>query len=335
MQNIPFHIAYLLTQHECVIVPDLGAFIVSSLDKKNSSQKEFLAPPENSLEFNSKIAHDDGVLANFIAKKENCSYQDACTLIDQYVDQVLYSLAEGKKERIPWVGILYSENNKILFQPDRNLSCNAPKYGLTGFSMPHLQDHHPVNLPTMEKTKTFLVEENYKTVSAPNNRKFFYYACSVVLAIVAICLIPTPLNNGLFSPTVDNDSIYVQPSVQDTINIEEIGTEITTQIPEDSIAIPVETPVVHQPETTTQIKKEIKTYYYVIVASCPTKANADRSLSEFRSKGFENAAVIYSNNRYRIYTNRFENKEEAEKFIIQFRDDNPMYSTAWMLKQKD
>ena len=66
MQGISFHIAYLLTQHEYVIVPGLGAFVVSLPEKDKTSRWGILSPPVYSLEFDQELKHDDGLLANSI-----------------------------------------------------------------------------------------------------------------------------------------------------------------------------------------------------------------------------------------------------------------------------
>ena len=140
MQTVPFHIAYLLTQHECVIVPGLGAFVVSSSDKEKSGRWGILSPPENFLGFNPEMKHNDGLLVDSITKEKEFARKEANLLIDQYVNNVLHTLNEGNKVRIPGVGTLYSEDNNRLFHPDRTLSCNAFNYGLTGISLPYLKD---------------------------------------------------------------------------------------------------------------------------------------------------------------------------------------------------
>ena len=135
MQSIPFHITYLLMQHDCVIVPGLGAFTVSLSDKGKTGRWGILSLAENRLAFNSEITNNDDLLANSIAKEEKSSYSEAHLFIEKYVNDALQSLNEGKEVKIPWVGSLYLRDDKILFQPARTLSCNASNYGLTRFSM--------------------------------------------------------------------------------------------------------------------------------------------------------------------------------------------------------
>jgi len=325
MQNISFHIAYLLTRHECVIIPDLGAFVVSPSNRKITSRWEILSPPENFLGFNSEIKHNDGLLANSIVKEKKCSYKEANALIEQYVIQVLHSFDEGEKVNIPWVGSLYSKDNKILFQPGRTLSCNALNYGLTRFSLPYLQD-------IQKETVAFPQKNNKEVVWIPINRRIIAYAGSVAAAILAMCIIPTPLNDGHLDTASTKYASLLQFSKQSPV------VEETADAPESTIQLPIE-PVVMTTETATPIPETINQaettafHYYIIVASLPNQISAKKSMSEFQSKGFENAAIISTNGKHRIYTNSFENKAEAEKFLIQFRKDYPIYASAWLLKQ--
>ena len=140
VQSIPFHINYLLTQHDCVIVPGLGAFVISLSDKEITKRWGILSPSVFSLRFNSELKQSDGLLANSIAKEEKSSYPEAGLLIEKYVNDVLQSLNEGKEVKIQWVGSLYLRDDKILFHPARTLSCNASNYGLASISMPGVKE---------------------------------------------------------------------------------------------------------------------------------------------------------------------------------------------------
>ncbi|MCL1934142.1 MAG: SPOR domain-containing protein [Candidatus Azobacteroides sp.] len=290
MQTVPFHIAYLLTRHECVVVPGLGAFVVSSSDRETANRWGILSPPTRFLEFNPEIKHNDGLLADSITKEKEFAYKEANLLIAQYVNNILHTLDEGKKVRIPGVGTLYSEDNKPLFHPDKTLSCNALNYGLTGFSLPFLRDvkqqvkNHPEN-----------------KIWASIRRKFLLYLSAVIVIFIAICFIPTSLNTGYISP-------------------------VSTQYA-GLIRFLTRSPVVKEPN--------VNSYrYYVIIADSPDQLSAEKAAAEFQSQGFENATILLSDGKYRIYTNYFEDRTEAEQFLIRFQKDYPAHADAWILEQK-
>ena len=354
MQSIPFHIAYLLTRYECVIVPGLGAFVVSSSDIEKANQEGILLPPENFLGFNPEIKHNDGLLANSIIKEKKISYKEANLLITRFVINISHSLDAGKRVRIPGVGTLFSKDNKNLFHPDKILSCNSSNYGLVDFSLPCLKD-------LRRQTNIFTEKKNKEIVWIPISRKFIFYAGSVAAAFIAMCIIPTPLNNGLLSPTHTQYASFISLSKKNTVNKDtnvNVSKPEEFQTPADSFPMHPETntlpsEIINNPETTNipdilndsegiteqeviNNPAEAKTFhYYIIIASCPDQPSAKQSLAEFRSKGFKNASILFSDGRYRIYTNRFENKVEGEKFLIQFRKNYPEYSYSWLLKRKN
>ena len=290
MQNVPFYIAYLLTRHECVIIPGLGAFVVSSSNREKTNRWGILTPPENFLGFNSEITHNDGLLADAIAKENSLSYPEANAWIDQYVASISHSLNEGKKVQIPGVGTLYLKDNKHLFQPDRTLSCNAFNYGLTGFSLPYLKD-------IRQQANTLPQKKNKKVVEVSFRRKFIIYAGAIAAALIAMCIIPTPLNDGRCS-----SSEYVQYA-----SLVRFSTQNTAN------------------EETSALR------YYLVIALSPDQASAEKTLAELQSKGFENAALLSIDGKYLIYTYYFEDKAEAEKSLIQFKKNYPMYADAWLL----
>jgi len=323
--SVSFHIAYLLTQHECVIVPGFGAFVVSlSNREKTVGGKRALSPPQNFLGFNSEIKHNDGLLANSIAQEMNTSFREATLLIEQYVKDILQCLNDGKKVHIPWVGDLYLKDNKKIFQSDKILSCNASNYGLNGFLLPYVEDIQP-------ETSSDSEEKSKELIWIPISRKFIAYTGSIAAAILAMFIIPTPLNNDRLDSTHTQYASLINVSTQQTTpNANETKDVSETEIPTPETSPPskAETPL---PEVASPVRT-VTFHYYIIVASLPDQLSAKKDLAEFQSKGFKNAAILFSDKRYRIYTNRFENKAEAEKFLIKFREDYPEQTKAWVLK---
>jgi hypothetical protein len=80
----------------------------------------------------------------------------------------------------------------------------------------------------------------------------------------------------------------------------------------------------------TKIQKSSRRFF-IVVASLPNQKSAESALQSFKSRGFDNASVISSEGKHRIYINRFEDKSEAESFLNDFRKNNPAYSKSWLL----
>ena len=328
MKSVSFHIAYLLTRYECVIVPGLGAFVVSLSHREKTDGEKALAPPENFLGFNSEIIHNDGLLANSIAQEMSSSYREATSLIAQYVKDILLRLNEGEKVDIPWVGSLYLKDNKKIFQSEKSLSCNASNYGLDDISLPYVKDIQPETGNQPEKRD----KKDKEIIWIPVSRKLIIYAGSIAAAILAMCIIPTPLNNEYSNLKHTQYASIVNLPGQNTLDVVETEDVSATEIPTPEITSSPEiaTPL---PEVTNPAQTETDAlHYYIIIASLPDQVSAQKTLAKLQFDGFQNAAILSSDNRYRIYANRFEDKAEAEKFLIQFKEDYPAQAHAWMLK---
>ncbi len=64
------YIKELLYQHECVTVPNFGAFLTRSVPVLIHPDTDVFSPPKKEVSFNSLLKSNDGILANYMAKKE-------------------------------------------------------------------------------------------------------------------------------------------------------------------------------------------------------------------------------------------------------------------------
>jgi nucleoid DNA-binding protein len=315
MQSINFHLAYLLTKHECVIIPGFGAFVVS-LEASKKGDEGVFTPPAYTLGFNPAIKHNDGLIANSLSKEKNISYKEATLLINQYVTHLLDRLNTTKTVTIDWLGSLsISSENKLIFTPAALLSCNAALFGFTNFYFSPLME-------VRDQKKG-----NKDVMLIPINRKVLTRVGSVAAAILALLLVPISVNDS--GGQMQNASLFPVSVNVVTAAVEEIADEKSA----DEVTVSADT-LLSVPEAipVPEIKQEA--CYYIIIASLPTQSVAKEKLSDFQAAGFTSAAIISKGDRYRIYVEKFEYKSDAEKYLIHFRQDNPKYATTWLLHQR-
>ncbi|MCC8146883.1 MAG: SPOR domain-containing protein [Bacteroidales bacterium] len=320
MIDIPFHIAYLLTKHECVIVPDLGAFIVS-LNEENYVGKESLSLSSYILGFNSDIKHNDGLLASFISSKGNISYNEACLRIGRYVEFVKKQLWEGRIIQILRVGKLQlSPDEKIVFIPSFNLSCNAGNFGFNEFYIPSLFELAELNT---DIAKEYVTKE--KTIVLPLKRRKIVKVASVAAAVLTLFLVSTPLNENLISRPQQASFITLPKNTRDLQDKKEVDIykNATEEVAQDKSRVE-ESP-----------RKVSGRSYYIIISSLPTNETAQQKAEEYRQKKFPKADVITSEGKNRVYVDKFTDKEEAEKYLQNFRKENPDHVKAWLLSQRN
>ncbi|MDH8701715.1 nucleoid DNA-binding protein [Dysgonomonadaceae bacterium PH5-43] len=320
MIDVSIYITYLLTEHECVILPDFGAFIVSDKKKIYNLQAEPTTPPAKVVSFNSDINHNDGLLITTISKLERITYNEASDIVKGYISNLMLQIEQYNKVTISWLGKLsLSEDNKITFSPYVQLSCNVTNFGLNEFHFPTLSEKR-------EAESAALLEEISNDFEyQPEPTSLFRRAISVVAVVVVLFLAAMPLNKtinadsqsaSLISFSNRIEAIAEKPVVEDAVEAEEV-------MPIASVVEVEELP-----------KQNLRSYH-IIVSSLPSLQAAQNSLNEYKELGFNEATVVSSGDKNRISVKMFNNKQEAEIYLEQFRADNPKCSKAWLLSQRN
>jgi len=322
MQNIFSHIAYLLTKHECVIIPGFGALVHSDVSSGNVTDGDVFSPPAISLGFNSELKHNDGVLADSIKREQKISYNEANKMVSDFSAKLNEQLKNKKKVTIPQVGcFVLSEDTKINFYPAADLSANASQFGFKNFYIPLLSQI----IISAEKEETEKpVTEGRNVILIPLSRRLLTVASVAAIALIFM-LLSTPISNkdipaqyaGMFVIPVDvqEKQVVEDTKKQDTIVLKKIT--------------PIVKPDVEENKTIDNSSDD----YLIIIASFPNRREAERMLSHFK-KEFSSAAIIERSDRSRIYIRSFQDKEEAENFLEKFRQDNPKHRDAWLLSNK-
>ena len=307
MQSISFYIAYLLTKHECVILPGLGAFVASGSEEWRDKKAGLLCPPGNFLGFNPDIRHNDGLLANTIANGNNISYREACLQMYQYIDRITGCMEKQMPVQMPWIGKLeFSAERKILFTPSSWLSCNVNIFGMNNFYMPSVQE-----LINQEESPLRTDVE-----PLPAKPSIVRRSLAIAAVIIGLLMIAIPVNNQL-----------MQPSQMAAMISLPVLTETKTE---------TEAEVVQAVEEWIETEEWVEeiTPYYIVIASCPTENSAHDQLKQFREKGFSTADIVSVGNKHRIYIAKFSDKTEANTFLARFRTEHSQYSDAWLLIQR-
>ena len=78
------YIKELLYRHECVTVPNFGAFLTHSISLL-IQPKTGVFSSNKEVSFNHLLKSNDGILAHFMAQKENISYEQALRKIEKEV----------------------------------------------------------------------------------------------------------------------------------------------------------------------------------------------------------------------------------------------------------
>ncbi|MDE6512383.1 MAG: hypothetical protein K2L00_09895 [Muribaculaceae bacterium] len=118
MDILPLHIEYLLSRHDCVIVPGLGAFIASEQEAHIDLERGVIRPRRRVISFNSSVRTDDGLLSHSIARREGLSYEDARRLVVALADRMAADLQDEGEVSLGMTGRLVKDPEGLIsFQP--------------------------------------------------------------------------------------------------------------------------------------------------------------------------------------------------------------------------
>jgi nucleoid DNA-binding protein len=309
MDCINFHIAYLLTKHKQVVIPDFGAFVVSKVQEDNLNRRGMMSPPaQYSVTFNSEIIKDDGLLVHSIATEKNISDEEAIRLVYEYVDKLVDTLRAGQDVRFQWIGKIHlTGDRKIVFTPSLNLSCNASSCGLVNLSFPTLHEESKNNTTYKRKRKL-----RWPTGCAA-------IVITVLLALGALIALE-PFN-----------------CLKDMIpfpNLSAISKLLTGKPPKPAANLPP--PVINIDTAESAIADSVQTQlqYFIIITSLTEEKKAQEISDYLMSKGMDEVKIIRSDGKYRVSIKSFTDKEEATSFLNLIREEhgNPLFRDVWILE---
>lgn len=136
--KISTYIFELLQSHDCVIVPNFGAFVTRNISAKISSDGSRIFPPNKEISFNKNVVKNDGLLLNAISSNENISYEGAEQKITNWVTRINKKLEKQRYIEIKNIGSISLENSKYIFAPDQNSIFLKSSYGFNSIDSSHI-----------------------------------------------------------------------------------------------------------------------------------------------------------------------------------------------------
>ncbi len=318
MNEIALHIEFLLHTHDCVIVPNLGGFVVNTSGVERNGIWG-LDAPRCELVFNNMLTYNDGLLAESLMKTNDITFESAVDLIDSACRELKAKISKG--EQVVWsnLGLFkeLNEKNKAVFIPNKDF-IRPQFYGLTNARI---------------KPKGLLSSKNKTDDNTIPLKPFIKYISSGIAMSLLFFFIVVSYNNygtkSQHAEMVSNPLILNKNNSSTTIN------KASKSIDESRPSAIVEDTHNHSTYPTNSIsltKEDTETSYYIIIGVYEVKEVAEKTLSALINQGFTNASILKRAGRLDVYSDSFNDKSEALKFLKKFRNENPNYYDAWLLK---
>lgn len=131
---MPSHIATvilsLLHEHDCVIVPGLGAFLTRRTASTFDARRGLMLPPSKEVAFNADIRRSDGLLADGVARADGVDYTEAMRRVEEFAADALRRVAAGEVVLLPRLGSLSGVGGRVVFEAVPGLNVLVDSYGL-------------------------------------------------------------------------------------------------------------------------------------------------------------------------------------------------------------
>ncbi|GAB3278051.1 SPOR domain-containing protein [Larkinella harenae] len=316
MVSVSDYLKKLLFQYDCIVVPELGGFILHYVPATFVEATGMYMPPRKKIAFNEALKLDDGLLINYMMLHDGCTREAAGQAIRQFAEEMKQTLRQGQIFAIDGVG-LFSENEegKLQFDPEIRHNFQGESYGYQPVSARLVNAVEKTEVPQevvkLPKEAPIAVEAEEvpaRVVAMPvtnTRRQYLAWAAAVLLVCSLGVIVSVKKSPSLVVSSLNPFELFAQeeeavPASTEPVEKNSVRTAVvdaepaaTRTVPVVPVASPVVmvTPVVKEPVVVAEPKRE-EAYYLAIAGSFSSKANAKRLMNRLRRAGFETAYIL-------------------------------------------
>ncbi|MFM1934196.1 MAG: hypothetical protein RL360_1076 [Bacteroidota bacterium] len=285
---------HLLYEHECVIIPQLGGFVVNAKDFTFNVQEGKIYPKKKYVAFNEKLKTDDRLLSTEWAKNKAISLKEASLEIADLSKRIKSELTSSGTVQLGNLGTFtLNQENRISFSPNPDFNADLSVFGLFPVGLgqiPARVEKKPVLIPA-------ITTEDLPEISSTGHQPIKLTKSVYVYALLAFLIgglgaffLTAPATNQSQSSL---NPIKIEKKV-DVAPVKTVAPAVVDTLPLKTIEAPVVTP-----DNTPEIKDE--EVIYLVAASFQSLKQAEKGLKEFKSRGFDQAEIILKNEQTKFY----------------------------------
>lgn len=316
----------MLSAHDCVIIPNFGAFIADYKPAVVSDEQSTI--PKKDILFNRNLTRNDGLLINALIEERGLSYPEAKQEIERYVAYVNVTLAKGEKINFAGIGKLtLDEAGFIQFVADEHNSCLLDAYGL-----------QPIHLNKINQQEAPLIAVD-EEVKVHRSTRIVLRVASVAAVVVLLLLFTTPLTDRHVSGDYaslgfDNSTPEVVTNSAPVTELKATSKPVSTDEVKAAKTLSSSSIIVEPAFENLPSPVVLQKTYHIIIASLATEEIAKEYVTTFKLKyDFDSVEMLSSIGRHRISVAHFNQQKEAVAFVKSLRLLNPKFGDAWVLPQ--
>lgn len=322
MNEMVSHIEFLLHEHNCVIIPDFGGFVVNTQPSRRDGVSSFL-PPTCELVFNSNLTHNDGLLAQSFMKSDQLTFEAAMQRITRDVEDLKCRLRETQRVEMGSLGsFILNDESRFTFIP-----FHFVRPSLFGLSKANLRPLVQMQTPTVASKKV---------VQGKGQRFAGVAAVAAAMILMVMFLLPLGDANRERQSAQMIADISLFGNKENKQHKQEILQTEELSIEEPSIAgVEMEQEIVEIPaETAPQPVEVTGPRYYVVMGVYELPEMAKKMIENLQNEGFSDVSSLKRAGRIDVFVATFTNGDEARSYLQMVHENYPSHSDAWILKRR-
>lgn len=325
MNELISHIEFLLHEHNCVIIPGFGGFVVNTLPSRRDGIATFLEP-SCELVFNRDLTHNDGLLAQSYMRSDKLMFEAAMQRIERAVEELKNQLREVRRVDLGKLGSFTMNDEKRFMYTPANF-VRPSLFGLTRATLKPLVQMQTPSVPPREMGRERRWSQ--RGVSA---------AAAVAIILLMFLLPVSDTNREHQSAQMISETSLFGNKHNHAHGLENVtpnaGVDGDANILPVSPSVTANTTDATLPAPTGQELAAGGPRYYVVVGVYELPDVAQKMMETLRNEGFAHMGSLKRSGRIDVYAASFTERSEAESFMKEIHKQYPTHSDAWILKRK-
>lgn len=316
--RISEYVCELLYRYNCVIIPELGAFLTQRIPATLAEDNQLFYPPKKQIFFNGQINSNDGLLANYISKCEQISYEDANFKIRRFVQEIYEELNTKGIVSFYEIGdFTLNTENKLVFNAKHTVNYLTESFGLATLKTSEIA--RVIETPFVSKPPVITINNDSNDSKKGSNPILKYAAVGILLLGISGIALKSSKSK------LDNYNTQQVLAANNEINDRIQSASFVLEIEESLPAILVE---INKPKP--EVTNTNKPTYHIIAGAFRERANATKKINQLTRKGFN--PIYIGKNSYGLHQVAYQSfTDESEAINNLNKLKKAENSAAWLL----
>ena len=342
MISLSRQIEILLLDHDCVILPDFGAFIANHAVARMSDKGDALMlPPYRVVGFNQEVKSNDGLLAQAYMDAYDANYPDAYRQMEMDIEEMVGELDSKGEYAFNGVGTLYKDiDGKVTFTPLEAGLLTPSLYGLYSVEVHDVEElvRQQEIRQALENTVSSPVQttvDSLKVAAAKSaeaqggdkgkddivirlHRRWMDVAVAAVAALFFFFIFSYPA--------------MITPGTPESVTAGSVSVKKASKMFNDTKAQNAAQDDKAKEAANQQDGNTNEKGFVIVLSSKVSLKNAENTVKELKDKGFNEVRIIGNEKMRRVVYSCYNTEEEARDARKKLRLENDIFTQSWIME---